>query len=125
MPSSNININIRLSLNSYYKYQFSSVTQLCLTLCDPMDCSKPGLPVYHQLLEFTQTHVHIVSDAIQPSHRLSSPSLTFSFSQHQGLCSSESVLRIRCPQYWNLIVCSMLFFLGCERAKHYLGHLQH
>ena len=54
--------------------QFSSVDQSCLTLCDPMDYSNPGLPVHHQLLEFTQTHVHRVSDAIQPSHPLSSPS---------------------------------------------------
>ena len=66
--------------------QFSSVTQSCLNLCDPMDCSSPGLPVYHQLLEFTQTHVHQVSDAIQPSHPLSSPSPpAFNLSQHQGL----------------------------------------
>ena len=49
-----------------YMYQFSSVTQSCLTLCDPMDCSTPGFPVYHQLPEFAQTHVHRVSDAIQP-----------------------------------------------------------
>ena len=54
--------------------QFSSVAQLCLTLCDPMDCSTSGFPVHHQLLEFTQTHVHWVSDAIQPSHPLLSPS---------------------------------------------------
>ena len=53
--------------------QFSSVAQWCLTLCDPMNCSTPGLPVCHQLLEFTQTHVHWVGDAIQPSHPLSSP----------------------------------------------------
>ena len=66
--------------------QFSSVAQLCPTLCDPMDCSTPGLSVHHQLLVFTQTHVHWVSDAIQPSHPLSSPSPpTFNFSQHQGL----------------------------------------
>ena len=66
--------------------QFSSVTQSCLTLCDPMDCSTPGLPVYHQLLEFTQTHVHWVSDAIQLSDPLSSPSPpAFNLSQHQGL----------------------------------------
>ena len=66
--------------------QFSSVTQLCPTLCDPMDCSTPGLPVHHQLQEFTQTHVHWVSDAIQPSHPLSSTSpSTFNLSQHQGL----------------------------------------
>ena len=54
--------------------QFSSVTQSCSTLCDPMNCSTPGLPVHHQLLEFTQTHVHRVGDAIQSSHPLSSPS---------------------------------------------------
>ena len=57
-----------------YGIQFSSVAQSCLTLCDPMNCSMPGLPVHHQLPEFTQTHVHRVSDAIQPSHPLSSPS---------------------------------------------------
>jgi len=54
--------------------QFSSVIQSCLTLCDPMNCSTPGLPVHHQLPEFTQTHIHRVGDAIQPSHPLSSPS---------------------------------------------------
>ena len=54
--------------------QFSSVAQLCPTLCDPMNRSMPGLPVHHQLPEFTQTHIHQVSDAIQPSHPLSSPS---------------------------------------------------
>ena len=54
--------------------QFSSVTQSCLTLCDPMNCSTPGLPVHHQLPEFTQTHIHRVSDAIQSSHPLLSPS---------------------------------------------------
>ena len=54
--------------------QFSSVAQSCLTICDPMDCSTPGLPVHHQLPEFTQTHVHQIGDAIQPSHPLSSPS---------------------------------------------------
>ena len=66
--------------------QFSSVTQSCLTLCDPMDCSTPGLPVYRQLPEFTQTHVPWVSDAIQPSHPLSSPSPpAFNLPQHQGV----------------------------------------
>ena len=81
--------------------QSSSVTQSCPTLCDPMDCSMPGFPVHHQLLESTQTHVHRVSDAIQPSHPLSSPSPpAFNPSQHQGL-SSESVLHIRRPKYWS------------------------
>ena len=66
--------------------QFSSVTQSCLTLCDPMNRSTPGLPVHHQLLEFTQTHIHRVSDAIQPSHPLSSPSPpAHNPSQHQSL----------------------------------------
>ena len=65
--------------------QFSSVFQSCLTLCDPMDCSMPGFPVHHQLLELTQTHVHWVGEAIQPSHPWSSPSPTFNFSQNQGL----------------------------------------
>ena len=66
--------------------QFSSVSQLCLTLYDPMNCSMPGLPVHHQLPESTQTHVHRVGDAIQPSHFLSSPSSpALNLSQHQGL----------------------------------------
>ena len=65
--------------------QFSSVAQSCPTLCDPIDCSMPGFPVHHQLLELAQTLVHRVGDAIQPSHPLSSPSPAFNLSQHQGL----------------------------------------
>ena len=66
--------------------QFSSVAQLCLTLCYPMDFSTPGFPVHHQLLEFTQTHVYCIGDAIQTFHPLSSPSpLSLNLSQHQGL----------------------------------------
>ena len=81
--------------------QFSSVTQSCLTLWGPMDCSTPGLPVHHQLPEFTQTHVHGVGDAIQPSHPLSSPSPpALSLSQHQ-VFSNESALCIRWPKYWS------------------------
>ena len=75
-------------LGSYsgYRIQFSSVTQLCPTLCDPMDCSTPGFPVHYQLPELTQSHVHRVSDAIQPSHLLSSPyPPAFNLSQHQGI----------------------------------------
>ena len=65
---------------------FSSVAQSCPTLCDPMNCSMPGLPVHHQLPEFTQTHVHRVGDAIQPSHPLSSRYLPApNRSQHQSL----------------------------------------
>ena len=80
--------------------QFSSVTQACLTLCDPMDCSMPGFPVHHQLLESTQTHVHRVSDAIQTSHPLLSPSPpAFNFFQHQGLF--QGCLHIRWPKYWS------------------------
>ena len=66
--------------------QFSSVAQSCLTLCDPMNCSTPGLPVHHHLPESTQINVHRVSDAIQPYHPLSSPSPpALNLSQHQGL----------------------------------------
>ena len=66
--------------------QFSSVSQSCLTFCDPMDFSMTGLPVYHQLPEFTQTHVHWVAEAIQRFHPLSSsPSPAFNLSQHQGI----------------------------------------
>ena len=75
-----------LSERSKEVLQFSSAAQSCLTLCNHMDCSAPGLPVHHQLLEFTQTHVHRVGDAIQPSHPLSSPSPpALNLSQHQGL----------------------------------------
>ena len=75
----------------YVSVQFSSVAQLCPTLCDPMNCSTAGIPVHHQLPEFTQTHVHRVGDAIQPSHPLSSPSPpTFNLSQHQRLFISSS-----------------------------------
>ena len=80
--------------------KFNSFIQSCTTLCNPMDCSTPGLPVYHQLPESTQTHVHRVSDAIQPSHPLSSPSPpAFKLSQHQ-VFSNESVLCIKWPKYW-------------------------
>ena len=78
--------NIFLDSICMCSVQFSSVAQLCLTLCDPMKRSTPGLPVYHQLPEFTQTHVHWVGDDIQPSHPLSSPSPPApNPSQHQGL----------------------------------------
>ena len=78
--------------------QFSSVAQLCLTFCNPMVCSMPGLPVHHQLLEFTQTYVHWVSDAIQLYHPLSSPFAALNLSQHQGLfkwvSSSHQVAKV-------------------------------
>ena len=78
--------------------QFSSVTQLCLTLCNPMDCNMPGLPDHHQLPELAKTHVYRVSNAIQPSHPLLSPSPAFHLSQHQGLfqliSSSHQVAKV-------------------------------
>ena len=81
------------SVNYEGPVQFSSVTQSCLTLWDPMDCSPPGFSVYHQLLELAQTHVHQVSDASQPSHPLSSPSPpVFNLSQHQGFSYWGSLL---------------------------------
>ena len=77
----------------------SSVSQSCLTLCNPMNHSTPGLPVHHQLPESTQTHVHRVSDAIQPSHPLASPSPpTFNLS---SVFSNELALCIRWPKYWS------------------------
>ena len=93
------NLRLNLSVSAIFKkkkrctpglhsvsVQFSSVSQLCLSLCDPMNCSTPGLPVPHQLLESTQTHFHWVGDAIQPSHPLSSPSPSApNPSQDQGL----------------------------------------
>ena len=84
-------------------FQFSSVSQSCLTLCDPMDCNMPGLPVHHQLLEFTQTHIHWVGDAIQPSHPLLSPSIFPSI----RVFSNESALCIRWPKY-----CSFSFSIS-------------
>ena len=84
--------------------QVSSVTQLRLTLCDPMDCSTPDFPVHHQFLEFTQTHVHRVGDATQPSHPVSSPSPpTFNFPSIR-IFSNESVLCIRWPKYWSFSI---------------------
>ena len=79
--------------------QFSSVPQSCPTLGHPMDCSTPGLPVHHQRLELAQTHVHWVSDTIQPSHPLSSPLPSVFLSIR--VFSNESVLHIRWPKYWS------------------------
>ena len=81
--------------------QFSSVAQSCLTLCDRMNCSMPELPIHHQLLESTQTHVHWNGDAIQPSHPLSSPLLLPSIFPSIRVFSNESALCIRWPKYWS------------------------
>ena len=79
----------------------SSVAQSCPTPCDPMNRSTPGLPVHHQLPEFTQTHVHRVGDAIQLSHPRSSPSLLPPIPPSIRLFSNESTLRMRWPKYWS------------------------
>ena len=89
----------RIGVSASASVQFSSVAQSCLTLCDPMDHSILGLPVHHQLPEFTHTHAHWVGDAIQPSHPLLSPSPpALNLSQHQDLFKWVS---IRWPKYWS------------------------
>ena len=81
--------------------QFSSVAQSCSTFCNPIDFSTPGFPVHHQLPGLTQTHVHWLGDAIQPSHSLSSPSPpTFNLSRIRVFCN-KLVLHIRWPKYWS------------------------
>ena len=86
---SNITSNHLIRRNTLYIFpqrQFSSVTQSCPTLCDPMECSTPGFPVHHQLPKLAQTHVHQAGDAVQPSHPLLFPSLpAFNLPKHQGL----------------------------------------
>ena len=83
--------------------QFSTVSQSRPTPCDPMNRSTPGLPVYHQLLDFTQTHVHQVTNATQPSHPLSSPSSAPNLSQHQGLFHWVNSSR-EVPRYWSFSI---------------------
>ena len=82
------------------RFQFSSVIQPSLTLCDPMDCSMPGLPVHHQILELAQNHAHQVRDAIQPSHPWSPPFLPSIF-PNKRVFPNESVIRIRWTKYWS------------------------
>ena len=102
--------SINIILIHWFHFQFSSVTHLCLTLCYPMDCSTPGLPIHHQLLEPAQTHVPQVGDAIQRSHPLSYPSPpAFNLSQHQGLFQWVSsshqvakVLELQLQHWFNL-----------------------
>ena len=92
---------VTLPTVTYDYLQFSSVAQSCPTLRDPMNCSTPGLPVHHQLTEFTQTHVHRVSDAIKPSHPLSSPSPPAPNPSSIRVFSNESTLHMRWPKYWS------------------------
>ena len=82
-------------------HSLSSVAQSCPTLCDPMNRSTPGLPVHHQLPEYTQTHVHRVGDAIQPSHPLLSPSPPAPVPPSIRVFSNESALHMRWPKYWS------------------------
>ena len=110
--------SVRIGLNSV---QFNSVAQSCPTLCDPMNCSTPGLPVYHQLPESTQTHVHWVGDAIQPSHPRSSPSFfpginlsLPSIFPSIRVFSNESALSIRWPKCWR-------FSFNISPSNEYLG----
>ena len=86
---------------SFSSVQFSSVAQSCPTPCDPMSRSTPGLPVHHQYPEFTQTHIHWVGDAIQPSHPLSSPFPPAPILLSIRVFSNESTLRMRWPKYWS------------------------
>ena len=90
----------------------SSVSQSCLTLCDPMNCSTPDLPVHHQLPELAQTHVHQVSDAIQSSHPLSSLSPPAFIFPSIRVFSKESVLCIRWPKYWSFSISPSNEYLG-------------
>ena len=94
-----LKVSTVFNLLLFSSVQFSSVTQSCLTLCYPMDCSTPGLPVHHQLPDFTQTHVHWVPDAIQPSHP-PVPLLPSIFPSIR-VFSNESALHIRWPEYWS------------------------
>ena len=97
---------VRINLIS--SVQFSSVAQSCPTLCDPMNRSTPGLPVHHQLPEFTQTHIHRVRDAIQPSHPLSPLLLLPPIPPSIRVFSNESTLLMRWPKYWSFSLASFL-----------------
>ena len=87
-----------------FSVQFSSVSQLCLTLCDLMDCSTPAFSVYHQFPEFNQTHVHWVGDAIEPSHPCHPLLLLPSIFPSNRVFSNESVLCIRWQKYWSFSI---------------------
>ena len=102
--------------STYYSFLFLccySATKLCLILCDPMDCSTPGFHILYYLLEFVQTHVHWVADAIQPPHPVSSPSPALNLSQHQGLFQWVGSC-FRWPYYWS-------FSLSISPSNEYSG----
>ena len=101
-----MSFNFMVAVTLCSDFQFSSVAQSCPTLCDPMNRSTPGLPVHHQLPEFTQTHVHQVSDAIQPSHPLPSLLLLPPIPPSIRVFSNESTLCMRWPKYWSFSLTS-------------------
>ena len=101
MHIASLNKTPSVFVTQFSSVQFSSVAQLCPTLCDPMNPSTPGLLIHHQLLEFTQTHVHRVSAAIQPSHPLSSLFLLPLIPPSIRVFSNESTLHMRWPKYWS------------------------
>ena len=105
---------LTISSHAIKERSVSSVTQSCPTLCDPMGCSMPGRPVHHQLPEFTQTRVHRVSDAIQPSHPLCPLLLSPAIFPRIRVFSNESVLHIRWPKYWG-------FSFTINPSNEYLG----
>ena len=94
-------MQIKFTMRLSHSVQVSSVVQSCPTLCDTMSCSTPGLPVHHQLPEFTQTHVHRVYDAIQPSNPLSSLFLLPPIPPSIRVFTNESTLCMRWPKYWS------------------------
>ena len=104
----------KLGLTLVGRAVLSSVAQSYLTLCDTIDCSMPGFPVHHQLLKLSQTHVHRVGDAIQPSHLLLVPFSSCLHSFPASVFSSESVLHIRWPKFWS-------FSFSISPSKEYLG----
>ena len=119
-------VSIKYGQSSSDGCQLSSVASSCPTLCDPTDCSTPGLPVHHHLSEFTQTHVHWDSDTIQPSHPLSSPSPpAFNLPQHQGLfpgaSSSHQVAKVMefqlQHQFFQWIFRTNLGWTGCISSQ--------
>ena len=106
-------------MSNIYHYQFSSVTPSCLTLCEPMNRSMPGIPVDHQLPESTQTHVHCVSDTIKQSHPLSSPSPpALNLSQHQfsSVHFSHSVMSESFVTPWT-VACQVPLSMGLSQAR--------